>query len=180
MKQTIVETVDFRLNQVRDSLMTEDTNKTRREKFDEETARIRDSNKGISETAEEIEEVRKKYYNSKWEKMEEDRQYMADYKRYSFILGSGLLFALIFGYIFGIWGALITGVIGVLVATAYMTKPGLHIMESLTDGADNSQQVDTSNSQAEKNLICTDCGWQNPRSNNFCIDCGRELGTENE
>lgn len=37
-----------------------------------------------------------------------------------------------------------------------------------------SQNEQISNSKSEQ--ICSDCGWQNPHSNNFCIDCGGELG----
>ncbi|WP_257627374.1 zinc-ribbon domain-containing protein [Haloplanus salinarum] len=51
-----------------------------------------------------------------------------------------------------------------------------HMMTDHDEGRNHSgsQQQQISNSTAKQ--ICSDCGWQNPHSNNFCIDCGRELG----
>lgn len=29
--------------------------------------------------------------------------------------------------------------------------------------------------QSQSDQVCQECGWQNPHSNNYCIDCGGEL-----
>lgn len=182
-----METAVSHLSLTLGNLMTENTNKDRREKFEEEAERIRNSDRGISETADAIEEVREKYYNSKWEKMEEDIQEMEDYKRYAFILGSGLISALIGAGVFGLAGfstigAVIFGVIITLVASAHMTKPGLQFMKEFKQqsGGVAGQQQESGSKSSKRNAICQNCGWQNLQSNNFCNDCGKELKPSNE
>lgn len=179
-----METAVSHLSLTLGNLMTENTNKDRREKFEEEAERIRNSDRGISETADAIEEVREKYYNSKWEKMEEDIEDIEDYKRYAFIVGSGLISALIGAGIFsiagfGAIGAVVFGITIILVASVHMTKPGLQFMREFNQqtGGVTGQQQNSGSTDSNQKTICQSCGWTNPMKNDFCHDCGGELSS---
>jgi muramoyltetrapeptide carboxypeptidase LdcA involved in peptidoglycan recycling len=38
----------------------------------------------------------------------------------------------------------------------------------------NQQQTKMGSSQVEQ-IVCQNCGWKNPKTNNYCHDCGNEL-----
>lgn len=157
--------------------MTEDTERGRREKFEEEAEQIRNSDRDFSEKTNAISNARDKYYSSIWEKVEGDLERMDDTKRYTIILGSGFLYGLFFWIIFGDFGMfIIGGTIGILFASSFTTKPGVRILNELAQQSEaaNGSQRQTTNKPSKK-TICSVCGWQNPISNNFCNDCGEEL-----
>lgn len=43
-------------------------------------------------------------------------------------------------------------------------------------GSSSQQQQEQQTSRSKQ--ICGDCGWQNPRNNNYCNDCGEELSSK--
>ena len=47
-------------------------------------------------------------------------------------------------------------------------------MEAISE-SNNNIGGSSSTTSSEAKQICSDCGWQNPRTNNYCTDCGREL-----
>lgn len=52
-----------------------------------------------------------------------------------------------------------------------------HMMSEIDEGRSSSasqHQQQTGRSRSKQ--ICSDCGWQNAHDNNFCHDCGAELG----
>lgn len=78
-----------------------------------------------------------------------------------------LLTALAFGFLF-------VGPVLLMI-----TKEGLVLRRGFpkamsVDGEDQQQQqVGTGHS--EETVVCRECGWQNPESNNYCHDCGSSL-----
>jgi len=68
---------------------------------------------------------------------------------------------------------LFTGIGGPMI----LTESGRYEIKKAMEDSNQSQ---TTHRKQNRKQICSECGWQNPHSNNFCIDCGRELGTEAE
>lgn len=66
------------------------------------------------------------------------------------------------------------------VAWAFATKSGAKFRKEFVDnieGMEQQQQQSVSTSSStEQNMVCSNCGWKNPKSNNYCHDCGEELG----
>ena len=46
--------------------------------------------------------------------------------------------------------------------------------ESLQEVLEEMEQQQSS-SKSDQKKICQNCGWQNPKDNNYCHDCGGEL-----
>jgi hypothetical protein len=67
------------------------------------------------------------------------------------------------------------------VAWAFATKSGTKFRKEFVDSMEEIEQqqqeqsVSTS-SNVDQNVVCSECGWKNPNSNNYCHDCGEELG----
>lgn len=62
------------------------------------------------------------------------------------------------------------------------TKQGRKVaVEAVNDFNEEMQEYDEQlNQQQQKSSsqpkqICSECGWKNPKSNNYCHDCGTEL-----
>jgi Na+-transporting NADH:ubiquinone oxidoreductase subunit NqrB len=79
---------------------------------------------------------------------------------------------------FLVFGFLIGGV-----AWALATESGRKSLEEFADIIEEmdqqqpqQQQSVSTSSTVEKNVVCSECGWKNPKSNNYCHDCGEELG----
>jgi ribosomal protein L40E len=73
-------------------------------------------------------------------------------------------------------GFFVIGGIFAGVAWAFATESGKEFREEVQENMDEAQQQQASSSSQPKR-ICSECGWQNPQSNNYCHDCGSELGS---
>lgn len=108
------------------------------------------------------------------------------YRKASKELQWGVVAAIFF--IFGILGAVsspqepvsaffIVGGIAGGVAWMLATESGVQVAKAW--GIDISQQQNqqqaTTSSSKSQNKICSNCGWKNAPSNNYCHDCGEEL-----
>lgn len=47
------------------------------------------------------------------------------------------------------------------------------IAEEIDETKQQQQQIPSS---SKPKIICGNCGWQNPKGNNYCHDCGEEVG----
>lgn len=64
-----------------------------------------------------------------------------------------------------------------LVVWMAITKSGVAFRRTVASEMDESQQQQQVNrGRSEQTVVCRECGWQNPQSNNYCHDCGSELG----
>lgn len=71
--------------------------------------------------------------------------------------------------------------IGGLVAAAgslVLTREGVAWRRGVTNLDADNQQQQQGVSNSEPTRVCSHCGWQNPVQNNYCHDCGGELGAE--
>jgi len=57
---------------------------------------------------------------------------------------------------------------------AILTESGLEWLNNLDSASKSNTNTQTVNSSPKR--ICSSCGWQNEQTNNYCIDCGTELG----
>ncbi|WP_277541310.1 hypothetical protein [Haloarcula laminariae] len=71
---------------------------------------------------------------------------------------------------------LVLGVVLPLTLTEYGREELRRAKEQYKAGKKESYSQPKQNTQSVSKQICKQCGWQNPRSNNYCIDCGEELG----
>lgn len=60
-----------------------------------------------------------------------------------------------------------------------MAIVGVFIIGALvSDTSDfNNQQQQQTGGNSKPKVVCSSCGWKNPKSNNYCHDCGEELET---
>ncbi|MFY4815845.1 zinc-ribbon domain-containing protein [Halorubrum sp. Atlit-26R] len=92
------------------------------------------------------------------------------------LLGAGI--AVIFG---GILGALlnmsepISGFVGG--ATLFAILGAIVVVAIASDGeiGNLQQQQQQLGDNSQPTVVCTNCGWKNPKSNNYCHDCGESL-----
>lgn len=69
------------------------------------------------------------------------------------------------------------------VAWVFATKSGRKSWEEFVNWVEKmeqqqqkeQQQSISTSSSTEQNIVCSNCGWKNPKSNNYCHDCGGEL-----
>jgi hypothetical protein len=61
-----------------------------------------------------------------------------------------------------------------LLALGLGLAPVIYIGKNTRDIHRDQEDSQQSN-QSQSDQVCTECGWQNPHSNNYCIDCGGEL-----
>ena len=90
-----------------------------------------------------------------------------------FLLGT-LVGALIapFDPVFPLVCGLAVGGIGFLT----FTRSGVAMRRTFNDlQSDDQQQQQSSYASSEPKRICSNCGWQNPKANSYCHDCGEEL-----
>ena len=57
------------------------------------------------------------------------------------------------------------------IAWAFATESGKQLREEI----EKQQQQQQSSDNTEPKVVCSECGWQNPRKNNYCHDCGEDL-----
>lgn len=68
------------------------------------------------------------------------------------------------GFVAGIF---LAGIVSAVVGAAILSDGGVF----------NNQQQQQAASSSEAKVVCSNCGWRNPKSNNYCHDCGEELNT---
>lgn len=76
---------------------------------------------------------------------------------------TNIVFYMLFGYL------------GAIPFYAILTKSGLQWRNNVSSYHSSNNQTQTTKTP-RKERICSSCGWQNSRENNFCHDCGTELG----
>jgi hypothetical protein len=52
------------------------------------------------------------------------------------------------------------------------TESGREFMQEISENMENQQQQQSGSKGAK---ICPNCGWKNPKENNYCHDCGEKL-----
>lgn len=73
-------------------------------------------------------------------------------------------------------GFLVIGLISGGVAWAFATESGRIFREEFMENMEQAQQQQQQNtSNSKPKVICSNCGWKNPKGNNYCHDCGEEL-----
>ena len=90
----------------------------------------------------------------------------------------GILFTL--GLIIGALGAGEPGAALFILAIAggifvALTKEGRKAGREFMKELEQANQQQSNSSKSGSTRVCSNCGWQNPASNNFCHDCGSEL-----
>lgn len=109
----------------------------------------------------------------------EDTQYHSEEEEFYRFLG--VLGAFVGGGIIGVlafpsdplFGFMFCSLIFGMIFWLFATDDGRQFMENLAQ--EMEQSIDQSSGSKR---ICQNCGWQNPMENNFCHDCGTELGSE--
>lgn len=98
-------------------------------------------------------------------------------KKITIFLGTFLSVGLLIGSIaigeLGVGLIVAVIAIGVLITLANVDNEAWG--EFLVDLEDINHQQQSSFSESDPTRICSSCGWQNPRNNNYCHDCGSEL-----
>lgn len=75
-------------------------------------------------------------------------------------------------------GFFVVGIFFAGIAWLVGTASGRELMKEISDNMDQQQQQQSTGS-SEAKRICSECGWQNPKINNYCHDCGALLQTGN-
>ncbi|WP_425492012.1 zinc-ribbon domain-containing protein [Haloplanus salinarum] len=70
---------------------------------------------------------------------------------------------------------MIFGYLGAIPFYAFLTKSGSKWRNNVKSYLNSSSQTQIKKTTRKKQ-ICSSCGWQNSQENNFCHDCGTELG----
>lgn len=92
----------------------------------------------------------------------------------------------IVGFIFGIImqapppTAALLGIITASIGFISITQRGVIMKRMMSDLDLDTQQQSQTSSSPDSKRICPSCGWRNPDENNYCHDCGEELGGNNE
>lgn len=61
---------------------------------------------------------------------------------------------------------------------AIFTESGARWAEDVTNSSDSNRTTQIQkNPEPSKESVCQNCGWQNADDNNFCHDCGKEIGS---
>lgn len=68
----------------------------------------------------------------------------------------------------------IAGGVAWMMATESGVKVAKAMGNDISQQGQQQQQVGGSSSSGGT-VICSECGWKNPKSNNYCHDCGAEL-----
>lgn len=84
--------------------------------------------------------------------------------------GLGAFISLLFLFLF----------LGFLVGTEGGRKAAKKAIEDMQEEMENQngqqqQQQVGGKSSSEPTQVCSECGWKNPKNNNYCHDCGSEL-----
>lgn len=71
------------------------------------------------------------------------------------------------------------GVLTMIALWLTISKHGVAFRKEVSENMEtpqqqNQQQTKTGSSQVEQ-IVCQNCGWKNPKTNNYCHDCGNEL-----
>lgn len=75
-------------------------------------------------------------------------------------------------------GFFVIGFIAGGVAWAFATESGKAFRKEFKENMDEmQQQQQQSTSSSQSKVICSNCGWKNPETNNYCHDCGEQLRT---
>ena len=78
-----------------------------------------------------------------------------------------------------IFAFFVIGILAAGVAWLTITKSGVAFRKQIAENAgNNNQQQQQQVSRGKKNertVICQECGWKNPKQNNYCHDCGNEI-----
>ncbi|MFC6990201.1 zinc-ribbon domain-containing protein [Haloplanus sp. GCM10025708] len=101
------------------------------------------------------------------------------------IRGGAVVGLLVFGTAFGalimptspeaaaMFGVMVSGV-GLFTITQW----GVATRRALRDAETGNQQQQQGKPSSKSKQICSNCGWKNPKANNYCHDCGAELDSE--
>lgn len=73
---------------------------------------------------------------------------------------------------FFVIGFLFSGVIW-----AFATRSGKIFRNVFMEIMKEAQQQQQTSSTSKPKVVCSSCGWQNPKGNNYCHDCGEKLGS---
>lgn len=104
-------------------------------------------------------------------------------------MGPAKTIAIVVGGLFGIGmviGALTSSqpVIGLFVvlsmAFVVLAVIGYKNSDEVMDGIQEANKRQKQVAHPKEKINCRECGWQNPRNNDFCHDCGEELIKANE
>ena len=162
--------------------MSSKSKTSRRKQYKNDLERINNSDRSISEKMKARSEIEDQYYDSSWAKMQDQINEMEDQHRYALMAVLGIFSAIVGSFSQDpVTGFIVFGAIGVLAGLAFLTEPGLVLMETLSkelgENDNNLQQQQTVSSSKSSNpkKICQECGWQNSQSNNFCHDCGSKM-----
>lgn len=71
-------------------------------------------------------------------------------------------------------GFFVIGLIVGGVAWSFATKSGKKFRTEFMENMEDAQQQQASSSSSPK-VVCSNCGWKNPKTNNYCHDCGEQL-----
>lgn len=63
------------------------------------------------------------------------------------------------------------------VAWLFVTESGKKFRKEFAENMNDMQQQQQASSSSKPKVVCSECGWQNPKTNNYCHDCGSELGS---
>lgn len=75
---------------------------------------------------------------------------------------------------FAMIGGLFFGALGFFT----LTRNGVIARRSFMDVQKTQQQEGEQSSPSKPTRLCGSCGWQNPKDNNYCHDCGDKLGED--
>lgn len=173
VKHPTVETVDSHSNLVRAMrLIKMPDEKT----FDDHVEDVRDEDK--NDHRQRIEEL---------ERVAEQKETKPLYARLSTNqkLGIGTGAVLVIGFFGAIsnpqpfLGFSTMGMLTMIALWLTISKHGVAFRKGISENMEapqqqNQQQTKTDSSQVEQ-IVCQNCGWKNPKANNYCHDCGNEL-----
>lgn len=124
-------------------------------------------------------------FSERVEEIREDGEQSSDY---DVEMGPAKTIAIVLGGLFGIGmviGALtsdqpvfslfVVFSIAIVVFAVIAFKNGDDVTDAIQES--NKQQQQGVQTNPEEKISCQKCGWQNPRNNDFCHDCGGELKT---
>lgn len=102
---------------------------------------------------------------------------LPQWKIWGFLGGFALILILGWAFLLNDQPFLALIIIGVPIASLLLfTESGQEFLKEISESMENQQQQQQNSSKNKQ--ICSNCGWRNPPSNNYCHDCGTDLSSK--
>jgi hypothetical protein len=157
---------------------SEDRASDEQNSFSEKESAQDDADQSFRERVEEIRNERKEGREGRSGEVENFQEEISQQGQWGIVVGTFLV-----GGILGavsnaepVMGFFVGGLFFGGVAWAFATESGENFRKEFKENMEEAQQQQQQTSSNSKpKVVCSNCGWKNPKANNYCHDCGEQL-----